>query len=443
MRKESETIVAISTPLGIGAIGIIRLSGKEAFSFAFDCLEGDLPEHRCVKLQNFCNAKGQFLDRVLVFVSRSPVSYTGEDMVEISCHGGVFLMQKILQTLLDKGATLAERGEFTRRSFLNGKMDLSQAEAVMDLIHSESEAGLRAAQATLFGELRFRMEEETEKILSVLAKIEAYLNFPDEEIPKIELDALEKILAEVQGGLDDLFETSRYSSLIRSGIKVAILGLPNAGKSSLFNALLGYSRSIVSEEEGTTRDTVEASFQLGGFAFYLLDTAGIRLETSGAEREGISRSWRASESADLILEVADASLPKKEFLVSEENRHHLVLNKSDLKEDSSWKETKASRISCLSGGDLAPLKKAILDWVKGRVEGAENSELVVNERQSILLKRAKEEISLAREGIRNQLDLELICVHLNTALSELGEIVGKTDSEDVLGKIFQSFCIGK
>ena len=443
--SSEETIVALATPSGFGAISLIRLSGKKAFEIANFCLNRPLPEPRMLSLRNFQNEKGDFIDQVVVSVFRSPASYTGEDVVEFSCHGGLFIADKILSRCIDCGARLAQAGEFTQRAFLNGKLDLSQAEAVMDMISANSEAGLRIAKGGLLGELSEKIRLISDLLVGVLAQLEAYLNFPDEDIPELDTQSWLLELAEGKKEIQQLLATIRQGKFARAGIQTVICGKPNVGKSSLLNALVGFQRVIVSPESGTTRDTVEERIRLGEFTLVLIDTAGIREEGNKIEQEGITRSLKEIESADLILEVLDGSLPKEDFCFQEEknlSRHLLVINKSDLPEHSSWQSVKGARISCLEKPNLQALENAIHQWVLG-AEGLEESHLAINERQASHLDLARKEISLAEKGISAQQDLELICAHLRFALNELSKIVGGGDTEEILGEIFRRFCIGK
>ncbi|MEO1825843.1 MAG: tRNA uridine-5-carboxymethylaminomethyl(34) synthesis GTPase MnmE, partial [Roseibacillus sp.] len=337
----NETIAAIATPFGPGAIALIRLSGEESLSVAGKALGIDCErqEARMVTRADVRSSAGEVIDDVLVTVFRRPRSYTGENLVEISCHGGVLVVQRVLDRLLECGARSAIAGEFSQRAFLNGKMDLTQAEAVMDVIGAQTDLALQAAQQQLGGKIGLETEEIRSLLLQIVAQIEAYIDFPDEDIAPQTGEALAGQLALAQRRIESLLATAQQGRILREGARVVIYGEPNVGKSSLLNILLGQERAIVSDMAGTTRDTIEEVINLGGFPVRLIDTAGHRKTIDELERVGVERTLDKVAQADLVLEVVDSSAPRRESLLRSEGkkpRQLLVLNKCDLPRHSDW-----------------------------------------------------------------------------------------------------------
>jgi tRNA modification GTPase len=381
------------------------------------------------------------VDQTLVTYFRAPNSYTGEELVEISCHGGILVTRKILNLLLQNGARAANPGEFTLRAFLNGKMDLTQAEAVMDLIHAQTELALRAANEQLAGHLGKELDRLRDALLAVLAHIEAYIDFPDEHIDPDTGQALHARLAEIEIVLDRLLATADQGHVLRHGLRTVIYGEPNVGKSSLLNVLLGYDRAIVSEIPGTTRDTIEEVINVLGIPVRLIDTAGARSSNDLLEKEGIRRTRSQVEQADLILRVVDASLPKKPSLSS--GKFILVLNKTDLGIHPNWANTKGVRFSCKSRTGIEELNQAIWNEVMGGSTGFQDLSIAISARHQAWIREAKTMLLAAKCSLEEGTSPEFISIDLRGALDAIGEVVGKVDTEELLGKIFSEFCIGK
>lgn len=442
----NETIAAISTPFGEGAVSLLRLSGAQAIMVADQVFCGKTkPSESAPRVQQFGKiiASGEVLDDVLLTVFRTPASYTGEDLVEICCHGGILVTRRILQRLLECGARPANPGEFTQRAFLNGKMDLTQAEAVMDLIKAQTSLALRAATEQLEGRLGARIWEIRETLLGLLAHVEAFIDFPDEEIDPATGAALLRQLDGVRGSIDTLLQTAEQGRILREGVRTVICGEPNVGKSSLLNLLLGYERAIVSELPGTTRDTIEEVINLRGIPLRLVDTAGLRESSDTLEREGMARTLKSIERADLVLRVADGSVENLNEPRSTAKCEILILNKSDLGVRESWHGVEAMRISCKTNAGIDALADAIFSRVMGGQVNTGDFSVAINARHQACLQNALRFIEAAGKAVRDDLSAEFIAVELRAALDAVGEVVGKADSEELLGKIFSTFCIGK
>jgi tRNA modification GTPase len=448
-----DTVAAIATPPGRGAVALVRISGNRAIPIAERIFSGSRPvpslAPRTAAFGTLLDPTGSPVDSVLLTVFRAPGSFTGEDLVEISCHGGVLLTQRVLELVFEAGALPAGPGEFTRRAFLNGKMDLTQAEAIMDLIGAQSDRALRAAHEQLEGRLGRETTELRAELLSVLAHLEAYIDFPEEDIRPDTGLLLQARLDAVHARIEALLGSARQGRLLREGVRTVISGPPNAGKSSLLNRLLGFERSIVSAIPGTTRDTLEESVLLGGWALRLIDTAGLRDSEDILEKEGILRAHSQREKADLILQVEDASLPPDPSSLppSGEALVLTVLNKVDLGEHPSRRGQNAVRISCSDGTGIGELQIAI-DRLLENGHGAALSETpasfaAINARHQDCLRRARTFVHASREAFAKKLSPEFISEEIRAALDAVGEIVGRVDTEDLLGEIFSTFCIGK
>src|SRR6266550_4615557 len=351
----ADTIAAISTPVGEGAIALVRISGVNAIDVAEKIFRGkENPSRFGSHVQHFgeiVDGEGRLIDQVMLSIHRTPASYTGEDLVEISCHGGTLVTAKVLEACLRAGARAARSGEFTERAFLNEKMDLTQAEAVIDLIRAKTDLALRSATEQLDGRLGEKIRKIRDELVSLLAHIDASIDFPEEGISPDEGEKLCARLVSVREEIAALLATADQGRILREGVRVVIYGATNAGKSSLLNRLLGYDRVIVSETHGTTRDTIEETFNLDGVPIRLLDTAGLRTSTSELEREGIARTEKSLQLADLRLHIADRNSPKPaDFEACNRDLNEIVvLNKGDLPEKGDWKDFHALRISCLTG----------------------------------------------------------------------------------------------
>ncbi|MGI8819745.1 MAG: tRNA uridine-5-carboxymethylaminomethyl(34) synthesis GTPase MnmE [Chthoniobacterales bacterium] len=441
---ESDTIAAISTAIGEGAIALVRMSGGEAIAIADALFRGkEKPSQFQSHLQHFGEVRDRerLVDQVMLSVHRAPQSYTGEDLVEISCHGGVLVTANMLQACLRAGARAARAGEFTERAFLNGKMDLTQAEAVIDLIHARTDLALRAATEQLEGRLGSATRAIRDALVDLLAHVEAAIDFPDEDLAPDEGKQLRARLDQIRAQISALLATAEHGRILREGVRLVIYGPTNAGKSSLLNRLLGYERAIVSEIPGTTRDTIEEVINLRGIPVRLLDTAGVRASADQLERAGIERTQRSLQTADLILHVVDASAPRP-VPVEHPTAAILLLNKSDLPEHGDWAETKALRISCLARDGLDGLEDEILDRL-GESHLRAESAVAINARHRDCLRRALEACDLAAATLRQDDSPECAAVDLHTALSAVVEVIGARSDDAILDAVFAQFCIGK
>jgi len=450
MQSAGDTIAAVATPFGEGAIALLRLSGPEAVPIAARWFRGQIPPDRWrpgrQMFGRWVDTDGRAVDDVLLTVRRGPASYTGEDLVEVSCHGGIVVTRQILALLMEAGARMAGPGEFTQRAFLNGRLDLTQAEAVMDLISARTGLAARAAAAQLEGGLRARIEALREQLLLAIAHLEAWIDFPEEDIDPDSGAALRARFDEVGAGVGALLGTAGRGRALREGVRTVIAGEPNVGKSSLLNRLLGYDRAIVSETPGTTRDTIEEVIDLRGIPLRLIDTAGLRETGDAIELEGVARARRHLETADLVLRVVDGSAPPGPVApgdVSGGTVEILVLNKSDLPPHASWAGREGIRVSCRTGEGFDRLEERIVSAAGIEAAGAGEELLAVNARHQAALGRARDRIAAASAALVSGTDAEFVAVDAREALEALGEIVGAVTEEDVLDRIFARFCIGK
>jgi tRNA modification GTPase len=471
-----DTIAAISTAVGEGAIAVLRMSGPEAANLVARIFRGSTAPEKMEPRRSYFgeiyDATG-VIDQVLLTFFRGPQSYTGEDLIEISCHGGILVTRKILSLLLNAGARSADPGEFTQRAFLNGKMDLTQAEAVMDLIRAQTELALRAANEQLAGHLGRELTEIQDQLLTTLAHIEAYIDFPDEgispETGKMLFDRLEQTGA----SLARLVATADQGRILRHGLRTVIYGEPNVGKSSLLNLLLGYDRAIVSETPGTTRDTIEETINVRGIPVRLIDTAGKRSSEDSIEQEGIRRTELQLAQADLILQVVDASSPscsdeaegasglsneapgvssataelenerERSTPRPREKNRILILNKVDLGIHPDWESSPGVRFSCRTREGEEVLNQAIWDSVMAGGLSTQDFRIAISVRHQTCLQKATTELEAAKNGLANNELPELISIELRGALDAIGDVIGRHDTEDLLGRIFSEFCIGK
>ena len=476
-----DTIAAIATPLGEGGLAVIRISGAQALAVADRCFApvgknsrkpGEAASHT-IQYGKILR-DGQQVDEVLCAVMRAPRTYTREDVVEITCHGGLLCSKTVLDTVLENGARLAAPGEFTQRAFLNGRLDLTQAEAVLDMIHSRTELALTAANEQLAGKLGRRINELRDGMMETLAHIEAYLDFPDEDIPPATREELEGKLERGIAFMDELLRTANEGQILRRGIRAAIVGRPNAGKSSLLNQLLGHDRAIVSPIPGTTRDTIEETANIRGLPVVFIDTAGLREAHDELELEGIRRSHESLARAEFILHVLDASEPltpaDEKYLAEFSSKKRIfVRNKVDL--PVRWNVAELERpaigvqasacspnklklelqpsgapsvdVCCTTGQGIEALKDAIKSLVWSGEIKSEMLQVMINSRHQDALRRAREAGAIALEALRADLALDLVAADLHVAVNAVGEVVGKTATEDLLDSIFRQFCIGK
>ncbi len=444
----SDTIAAISTPPGEGAIALVRVSGANAIEVADKIFHGkELPsefEPRVQHLGEIFGPEDQLVDQVVLSIHHAPASYTGEDLIEISCHGGTLISAKVLEACLRAGARPARPGEFTERAFLNGKMDLTQAEAVIDLIRAKTDLALRSATEQLEGRLGAQIRKIRDELVELLAHINASIDFPEEGVTPDEGETLRARLDLIRDEIAALLATADQGRILREGVRVVIYGATNAGKSSLLNRLLGYDRVIVSDTHGTTRDTIEETVNLNGVPIRLLDTAGLRTSTSELEREGIARTEKSLQLADLRLHIADRNSPKPaDFEACNRDLNEIVvLNKGDLPEKGDWKDFHALRISCLTGEGLPELRTEILTRIAKQNLKPE-SPLAINARHRDCLRRALESCDRGATAQAQGLSLEYAAIHLNEALRAVGQVIGVVDVEQILDSVFSQFCIGK
>ncbi|MGH8064209.1 MAG: tRNA uridine-5-carboxymethylaminomethyl(34) synthesis GTPase MnmE [Candidatus Entotheonellia bacterium] len=457
-----DTIAAIATPIGEGGLGVIRVSGPQAVPIVETVFRdrhgravGRWPSHR-VRFGSLVDPRtGAKLDEVLVTYMRAPHSYTREDVVEISGHGGLGVMARILETLVTGGARLAEPGEFTRRAFLNGRLDLSQAEAVIDLIHAYTEESHRQALAQLEGGLSQVIHAMREALLEVLAYVEGAMEFPEEDLELLPWDTLLAKADAVEARIAALLDTFQSGRVLREGVQVVIVGRPNVGKSSLFNALLAANRAIVTPIPGTTRDVLEEVVNLRGYPFRLADTAGIRASADPVEQEGIGRARTSLESADLVLLVLDRSEPltvedEEAIAAVQGKRVQVVLNKADLPPlltadelQVRFPEWPKMTVSCKEQQGLARLTEAMVEAVLHGQQRPRQGPMLTKLRHWEALQHARQSLERANDGMAQRLSGEFIALDLRDALEWLGEIVGLNYTEDLLDKIFSEFCIGK
>jgi tRNA modification GTPase len=443
------TIVAIATASAPAAVGILRISGPLAISVADAMTRGkaSTATERQARLCTVYDAGGGLIDETLLTVFRGPRSYTGEDVCELAGHGGMLVMRSLLDRALACGATLAGPGEFTQQAFLHGKLDLTQAEGVMDLISAQTHFALRAAHEQREGKLGRQTEIARNDLLECIAHIEAYIDFPEEDISPEVGEALQKKLLSIASTVRHLLSTADRGRILREGVRTVIYGAPNTGKSSLLNRLLGYERAIVSQIAGTTRDSIEESVNVGGVLLRLTDTAGLRTDTDDQiEQEGIRRSEELRQQADLVLALFDASQAKPAQLPAPTHDHQnvlMLLNKIDCGEHPDWQGVDAIRISCLTGSGMENLEHAITAMMMDRAMDDGQSLISINARHQDCLRRALQSMEDTLPQLQAGEDLTLISIELRNAMDALGEIAGKIDSDDILGVIFSRFCIGK
>ena len=448
MPHRSDTIAALATPAGTAALAVVRISGPDTARLAAE-LGGGAPPPRRVRHGDYRDRAGALVDDVLQVFFAGPQSYTGEDALEISCHGNPFIAQRILEDLLARGVRAAEAGEFTQRAFLNGKIDLSQAEAVMDLIHARSERALAAANQQLRGALGRRMEGLVEGLLGVVARVEAYIDFPEEDLPAEDqvhlLGEVDRLLLETKR----LQATSHYGALLRDGVKTVIVGEPNVGKSSLLNRLVGRERALVSPEAGTTRDFIEERIMVGPHSLRLIDTAGLNPAAAGLEKQGIVKTLECLEDADLVIILIDASmdspaLPDVPGLAARVGAALAVANKIDLvSPEGRAKLGAAIGVSALTGEGLDRLETEIVRRVEAFREQTDEELVAINARHAQALTTALACLTTPPEKLPAGQTTGLLASDLRGALDAYGEIAGRIDHEQMLDRLFATFCIGK
>jgi len=450
-----DTIAALATPHGESAIALVRVSGGECRRLAGEICGGG-PPPRTARHADYRDRAGALVDDVLATFYAGPASYTGEDSLEIACHGNPYIAQRVLEDLFARGCRSAEPGEYTKRAFLNGRMDLSQAEAVMDLIHARGERALEAANRQLRGALGKQIAAAIDQLVGVVAQVEAYIDFPEEDLPAENRARLRAEVAALRADLGRLLATAHYGALLRDGVRTVIVGEPNAGKSSLLNRLVGWDRALVSPEPGTTRDYLEEPRVLGAHKIRFIDTAGLNPSPAPLERRGIERTLERAAEADLFLVVLDATRPCPALPAEVAGRLTaanalVVWNKTDLaKPDGAalpeaWREFGQVGVSALKGDGIGGLEEKIAELIDRERFRIGDDLIAINARHAAALTEATQCLAFAEEKLGNAEAApdELMASDLRGAMDALGRIGGRVDHERVLDKLFSSFCIGK
>ena len=448
---DEDTITAIATPHGVGAISVIRVSGPKSLYVADKIFKGKKKisesQSHTIHYGKIYSENSGVIDDVLISVFKKPNSYTGEDSVEISAHGSPLIAQKIIEILLENDVRLAEPGEFTKRAFLNNKMDLAQAEAVADIINSRTEASLKGARNQLDGLLSAKINFLREELVNVSSLIELELDFAEEDIEFVSTDEIKRKINGIIEEIEKLLKSYSFGKVIRDGVNVAIVGKPNVGKSSLMNYILKESRAIVSQIPGTTRDVIREEASIDGVLFRLYDTAGIRTTSDEIEKEGVIRSREAVKNADVVIFVNDATsgfdidIYNEILEIQPGEKIIKVINKTDLKEPEGMSGD--VYISAKTGEGMDELLKILKEKALGSETYTEKSAVVSNLRHFNALKKAKESLLIALDSVDKKMSGEFISVDLRNAENHLGEIIGKVTTDDILNNIFSNFCIGK
>jgi len=453
LHSSSDTICALSTAPGIGAIAVIRVSGKEALLITSTLFSKDLEntESHSAHFGRIRNSGGEIIDEVLLTVLREGKSFTGEHTVEIACHGSQFIQQQILQLLLERGCRMAEPGEFTMRAFINGKMDLSQAEAVADLIASESKRSHEVAMKQMRGGFSNELKDLREKLIHFASLVELELDFAEEDVEFADRTQLNQLIVEVLNYVHRLSKSFELGNVLKNGVPVAIVGAPNTGKSTLLNQLLGEDRAIVSNIAGTTRDVIEETLNIDGILFRLIDTAGIREGAEEIEAIGIGKSFEKIRQASVVLIMADSSIPEnlsaaiswsEELKAEFPDKIILVLgNKADLSGLSTAAETYFP-VSAKTGEGMEQLKQQLVNSVLGEFD-TQTDTIVTNARHVEALKKTEDALVKAKDGLDTGITGDFVAMDIRQAMFHLGTITGDISTEDLLGNIFSKFCIGK
>ncbi len=450
----NDTIVAISTALGVGAISIVRLSGNEAIEIVNNCFKGkDLTkvESHTINYGHIID-NDEVIDEVLVSIMKAPKTYTTEDVVEINCHGGIISTKRILETMLTHGARLAEPGEFTKRAFLNGRIDLVKSEAVMDIIDSKSEEANKLALSQLTGTTSNMIKKFRDKLKQLLASIEVNIDYPEYyDIEVVTKEKIEKELKEMKEDLKKVIKESKNSTLIKEGIKTVIIGRPNVGKSSILNKLLEQEKAIVTDIAGTTRDIVEGEIYLDGILLNIIDTAGIRSTEDIVEKLGVEKSLSMIDDADLVIVVLNnnESLTKEDEEILEKTNDKeriIVINKNDLEKKINIDSKELKNIVYTNTNTtegIKALKEKIIELFQLENIKSKDYTYLTNARQISLAKKAYQSLHDAEEGLKNDLPIDMIEIDLKETFDLLGEIIGETYSEEILDHLFANFCVGK
>ena len=450
------TIVAISTAPGIGGIGIIRMSGEKSFEILEKIfVTNDKPiAGYTMKYGKIVDDKNVIIDEVLVSYFIAPNSYTRENVCEINSHGGMVVMKKILELCLKNGAVLAEPGEFTKRAFLNGRIDLSQAEAVIDIINSKTDKEAKASINQLEGNLSLEIKEIRKDLISMMADIEASIDYPEYDVEEVTTKKVKEVLLKQKDRLNKLEKSFDNGKILKDGIRTAIIGRPNAGKSSLLNILLNEERAIVTSVEGTTRDTIEEYISINGIPLKVIDTAGIREASDEVEKIGVEKAKKIAKESDLIIGIFDISrkMNKEDYEILDilkEKNSIIVLNKIDLEEqkidmDEIKKVNKPIiEISTKTREGIDNLYKEIEKIIEVKEISSDNEVIVTNTRHKSLITKAIMSLDKSLETIENKMPIDIIVVYVKDILENLGEITGETVTEDIIQEIFSKFCLGK
>ncbi|BCD62321.1 tRNA modification GTPase [Nitratiruptor sp. YY08-26] len=444
--EKTDTIAAIATAHGVGSIAIVRLSGPEALAIAQKITKKAL-KPRFAHLRTLYNYQDEIIDQAIVIYFKAPHSFTGEDIVEFQCHGGIIVADMVLRTLLHHGARLAEPGEFSKRAFLNGKIDLSEAEAIAKIIEAKSEDAAKILARQLKGELASFVEEVREQLIRILAYVEVNIDYAEEDLPVDLQEQMQNQLETISKNLAKILESSKRREGLIEGFKVAIIGKPNTGKSSLLNALLNYERAIVSDIAGTTRDTIEESVRIGSHLVRFVDTAGIREAQDTIERIGVERSIKAIEESDIVIAMFDASKPLEsedqkiiDLIQRYKNEKDIIviLNKIDLGKEITIEDIEPIELSVKQ--DISPLIKKLQTILDSYANTEEI--LLVSRRQIDTVTKALEAINAAKIPLEMG-ELEIFAFHINEAITAIGSITRPMESSELLDKMFGEFCLGK
>lgn len=456
---EYDTIAAISTPPGIGAISIVRLSGDEATQIANKIFKGKdltkVPTHTMNYGHIIDPENGEIVDEVMVTVMRAPRTYTCEDIVEINTHGGIVVTNRVLELLLTNGARAAEPGEFTKRAFLNGRIDLTQAESIEDLIDAKSDRARKVAIDQLGGSLRREVRQLRDDIMDVMGKVEVNIDYPEYDEDQITLDLMKKTSIEVKKRIAKLLATAQDGAVLRDGLATALVGRPNVGKSSLLNQLLHQDKAIVTDVAGTTRDVLEEYVNVNGIPLKLIDTAGIRDTKDKVEKIGVERSRKAIVQADLVLLLIDASEPltdeDRELIKATDDKDRIViLNKIDLPQKTTVADLsklvdpdEILPISVLNNDGVDALKKRISDMFVQGIENSQNNLMITSVRQTALFKQASHSLDNVIASVDAGMPIDLVQIDFTNCWNELGEITGDSSPDEMVNELFSRFCLGK